>query len=944
MPFCFPGLQNVNNIQGPLEWSDFNLLACASENTLVVIDTEKLALIQTLTKNKNNITQLSWQPAAECQSNSIYCATADCSGSIVIWDIVHGKVVHEFSSQNVFTGLKWLSLEDEQHKFCYLISLSTRSTVTLYDSLSGFVLWTFKSGLTLNQMDFNPFKYNEIAFVIDNVSLKFTYNFNTKQPFHLDNLTTTIKLPESHKTPHIRQIEYNKAYPNRLFLLLADRVVIMHTETKVFIYSCLFDNLGAVTKIFPCSMRDAFYSLRSSGVVNLNVGNVINVDDGAKSVMNYDNVVNSETQRMSNKIIVKASALCPLTESKVAVLLSNGRLVVHQLWSEEEKDSLVDFVKLTDDLVNVLAPNLRFSQRAYLDSLGVGCTHVRVRPMNATKNLPDDLDSGLLAAVGSTTGAAYLVDVLKCKVVRVFQIHSCQIRALEWGGSDCLVTAAYSASLSSSTVRNDLFITNIRTGQKKRLRPETEESQIELLRVSYYHCYLAVSFRREPLEIWDLKSRRLLRRMSKKCPIIMDMNWFARHTKTPSTSNVIRENLVVMDVDNHLYHVVVKGLHVKDGKEVNTEWSKNSAPLTRVVWKDDYLVFGDTMGFLRIWDLGKKKNREIKDSNQNKGSVLRMVFSSLAGDYTLSVLHQSYIAVWDVESLQLLQRIEMNGLVMLDVDMSGVTPVYMTSAGSMHYGAHGEHLCAPIPENDISPTTKSYMNIDSVDVPSLHPALKHVSLCHRLQEGTLNDLPTYLNFLWSSDMSKKLLLFDVGLLLEREDSEDVVNYIVENAIVLKKNDWATSLLLDKSSKPGDPDALSNAFKACLISADVSKEESRCLIKMVATNLIASGKISEGVQLLYLIDQKEEACKYLMSQGFFDKAYKYLKLDENCEQECLSKCLYKKRMLMITPKMAEFMLHASKSDWSKCTEQLRSLKLDRFVDKMGFPDEITTTII
>ena len=36
---------------------------------------------------------------------------------------------------------------------------------------------------------------------------------------------------------------------------------------------------------------------------------------------------------------------------------------------------------------------------------------------------------------------------------------------------------------------------------------------------------------------------------------------------------IYRENLVVLDDANHLYHVVVKGMHVRDGKEVKTQVS-----------------------------------------------------------------------------------------------------------------------------------------------------------------------------------------------------------------------------------------------------------------------------------------------------------------------------------------------------------------------------------
>ncbi len=41
------------------------------------------------------------------------------------------------------------------------------------------------------------------------------------------------------------------------------------------------------------------------------------------------------------------------------------------------------------------------------------------------------------------------------------------------------------------------------------------------------------------------------------------------------------------------------------------------------------------------------------------------------------------------------------------------------------------------------------------------------------------------------------------------------------------------------------------------------------IKLVATNLIAEGKLWEGVQLLCLIDKVYDACKYLQSHGQWD---------------------------------------------------------------------------
>lgn len=43
------------------------------------------------------------------------------------------------------------------------------------------------------------------------------------------------------------------------------------------------------------------------------------------------------------------------------------------------------------------------------------------------------------------------------------------------------------------------------------------------------------------------------------------------------------------------------------------------------------------------------------------------------------------------------------------------------------------------------------------------------------------------------------------------------------------------------------------------------------MKLVGTNLIASGRLAEGVQLLCLIDKGLDACRYLQTYGSWDQA-------------------------------------------------------------------------
>ena len=61
------------------------------------------------------------------------------------------------------------------------------------------------------------------------------------------------------------------------------------------------------------------------------------------------------------------------------------------------------------------------------------------------------------------------------------------------------------------------------------------------------------------------------------------------------------------------------------------------------------------------------------------------------------------------------------------------------------------------------------------------------------------------------------------------------------------------------------------FRACLVASIRSSGASQSTIKLVATNLIASGKLQEGVQLLCLIDKGLDACRYLQTYGAWEQA-------------------------------------------------------------------------
>jgi hypothetical protein len=58
----------------------------------------------------------------------------------------------------------------------------------------------------------------------------------------------------------------------------------------------------------------------------------------------------------------------------------------------------------------------------------------------------------------------------------------------------------------------------------------------------------------------------------------------------------------------------------------------------------------------------------------------------------------------------------------------------------------------------------------------------------------------------------------------------------------------------------------DALKACLAATIRSSGASQSTIKLVATNLIANNRLTDGAQLLSLIDKGLDACRYLQTYG------------------------------------------------------------------------------
>ncbi|XP_056005072.1 WD repeat-containing protein 11-like [Ostrea edulis] len=136
---------------------------------------------------------------------------------------------------------------------------------------------------------------------------------------------------------------------------------------------------------------------------------------------------------------------------------------------------------------------------------------------------------------------------------------------------------------------------------------------------------------------------------------------------------------------------------------------------------------------------------------------------------------------------------------------------------------------------------------------------------------SLVDLPLerYLDTVCDNDSFKLYQLDRVALHDSKRVTYDHTKKCAENYIMLRETDRAVQLLLE--TEPDNDTYYTDCLRACLVASIRSSGVSQSTIKLVATNLIANGKIKEGVQLLCLIDKGLDACRYLQTYGAWDQA-------------------------------------------------------------------------
>ncbi|NXU90324.1 WDR11 protein, partial [Xiphorhynchus elegans] len=148
-------------------------------------------------------------------------------------------------------------------------------------------------------------------------------------------------------------------------------------------------------------------------------------------------------------------------------------------------------------------------------------------------------------------------------------------------------------------------------------------------------------------------------------------------------------------------------------------------------------------------------------------------------------------------------------------------------------------------------------------------------------EQLVHPLDICYDILCENSYFQKFQLERVNLQEVKRSTYDHTRKCADQLLLLGQTDRAVQLLLETS--PENAHYYCDSLKACLVTTVTSSGPSQSTIKLVATNMIANGKLAEGVQLLCLIDKAADACRYLQTYGEWNRAAWLAKVRLNSEE-------------------------------------------------------------
>ncbi|KAM9325042.1 WD repeat-containing protein 11 [Gastrophryne carolinensis] len=677
--------------KGALDWGCQGLIAYGCHSLILVLDPSTAQTLQVLEKHKSSVVKVKWaRENYHHNQGSPYAlrlASADASGKIFVWDVTTGTTRCEIQEHSkAIHDMQWLWSQDASRDL--LLAVHPPNLIVLWNADTGTKLWKKSYAENILSFSFNPFEPSQLA-LLTSEGIVFVSDFSPSKPpassgrkvyissphsspVHPKPVTPTgakkalnkVKILITNEKPSAEavtlneclQLSYLPSRRNHMLLLYPREILILDLEVNQTVGAVAIERTGVpFLQVTPCFQRDVLFCLHENGCITLRVGRQSYGGSGATTEetesdpvpeMTYDLKCQCDAIRVTKTVRPYAIACNPINENSVALIISDGRVMIWELKSsvpgkkmrnasacalyaplsfcgrplgplqKKRPDLSLDSMiagqsTMSGDAAPAGGPlqevHLKFLLTGLLSGLPQPPFVVRMCPPLTTKNIAQYKP---LLAVGTSSGSIFVYNLTSGLLHKELNIHSCDVKGIEWTSLTNFLSFATSTLNNLGLVRNELQLVDLLTGKSMSFRGErgNDEPPMEMIKVSHLKQYLVVVFKDKPMELWDIRTCTLLREMSKVFPTVTALEWSPSHNlkslrkKQMAAREAMARQTVSSDTDpNSVESSVISLLQEAESK---SELSQN-------ISAREHFVFTDTDG--QVYHLTVEGNN-VKDS------------------------------------------------------------------------------------------------------------------------------------------------------------------------------------------------------------------------------------------------------------------------------------------------------------------------------------------
>eukprot|EP01133_Synstelium_polycarpum_P007218 gene7218-8382_t len=192
-------------------------------------------------------------------------------------------------------------------------------------------------------------------------------------------------------------------------------------------------------------------------------------------------------------------------------------------------------------------------------------------------------------------------------------------------------------------------------------------------------------------------------------------------------------------------------------------------------------------------------------------------------------------------------------------------------------------IANPLAASFSSVASQLHLSTNASPSQSLHGSTTPIRDSSTSTDHQSRTLPLYYDILVDAPALRNSEIERIDMQERKKPDAELTRKLIEKNILLGRGTRAINLLLDTT--PDHPEFYPRAMKASVVAASISRDYYESTVRLIADNLVAVGKLDEGIQFLCMIDKSLDACKYLQSHGRWNDAAQLAKTNLP-EDECM----------------------------------------------------------